>query len=178
MTTVNNLNVNTQQGITIILGCFPDHYISIPKLFRDYLLSNYLKGLRVTEPSSNVKSDPCTIFHPFGLSVQWSWLQSKCPRLIPGLGLWRIHEVQTVITRVCKLTLYNHSSHNKEIGEWHNLRKIQLESAKSVTKKKLWMEWWNDWRLEHGADISSVAAAAAKAPKALSGVFAYNLQYI
>ena len=32
--------------------------------------------------------------------------------------------------------MYNHSSHNKEIGEWHNLQKIQLESAKSVMKKK------------------------------------------
>ena len=105
VTTVNNLNVNPHQGITIILGCFSDFYISIPKLFRDCLLSNYLKGLRVTEPSSNVKSDPCTIFHLFGLSVQWSWLLSKCPRLISGLG-YPIHEVQTFTTRFCELTSY------------------------------------------------------------------------
>ena len=39
-------------------------------------------------------------------------------------------------------------------------------------------EWWNDWKHEDGADNSSVAAAAAKAPKALSGVFAYDSQYI
>ena len=32
-------------------------------------------------------------------------------------------------------------SHNKEIGEWHNLQKVQLESAKSVTKKSF---GWND----------------------------------
>ena len=60
----------------------------------------------------------------------------------------------------------------------YNLQKIWLESANSVTKRKLWAEWLNNWKLEHGADISSVAAAAAMAPKALSGVFAYDLQYI